>query len=100
MIDILGCQILSVYKLPGKLVKVLNESCNGIPGFCEQILFDLLQKDKIYITDHIDSLEQESNLIEGDPEKLLRNSSSNKSLFKNLFSRRKRTCFFSYLSFT
>jgi hypothetical protein len=85
----LGCQILSVHKLPGKLVKVLNESCNGIPGFCEQILFDLLQKDQIYITDNIDSSEQESNLIEGDPEKLLRNFPINKSLFKNLFSRRK-----------
>jgi hypothetical protein len=24
-----GCQILSVHKLPSKLVKVLNESCNG-----------------------------------------------------------------------
>ncbi len=86
----LGCQILSVHKIPGKLVKVLNESCNGIPGFCEQILFDLLLKDKIYITNHIDSSEQISNLIEGDADKLLHNSSTKPSLFKTLFSRRKQ----------
>lgn len=70
-------------------MKILNESCNGIPGFCEQILFDLVQKDKIYITDHMDSSDHQSNLIEGDPEKLLRNSPLNKSLFRTLFSRRK-----------
>ena len=85
-----GCQLLSVHKLPSKLVKILNENCNGIPGFCEEILFDLLQKDKIYITDSVDTSSlDDSNLIEGDSEKLLRNCPVNKSLFQTLFSRRK-----------
>jgi hypothetical protein len=100
-----GCQILSVHKLPGKLVKILNENCNGkdevinrtyfpifnlgVPGFCEQILRDLLRRDKIFVTDQINSHEQDLNLIEGDPDKLLRHSPSKNSLFKTLFSRRK-----------
>ena len=70
-------------------MKILNENCNGIPGFCEEILFDLLQKDKIYITDDLNTFDQDSNLIEGDPEKLLRNAPMNQSLFQTLFSRRK-----------
>ncbi|CAF3977445.1 unnamed protein product, partial [Rotaria sordida] len=37
----------------------------GIPGFCEQILFDLLRKDKIYITQNIESYNEDLNLIEG-----------------------------------
>lgn len=84
-----GCQLLSVHKLPSKLVKILNENCNGIPGFCEEILFDLLQKDKIHITDDLNLSDHDSNLIEGDPDKLLRNAPMNRSLFQTLFSRRK-----------
>ncbi|CAF1389806.1 unnamed protein product, partial [Adineta steineri] len=86
----LGCQILSVHKLPAKLVKVLNESCNGIPGFCEQILFDLLRKDKIFIVNTTDIYDQDSNLIEGDADKLLVNSPIKTSLLKSLFSRHKQ----------
>ncbi|CAF3374726.1 unnamed protein product [Rotaria socialis] len=86
----LACQILSVHKVPTKIVKVLNESCNGIPGFCEQILFDLLSKDKIYITNNTDAEDEESNLIEGDADKLIVNSSMQNSLSKSLFSRRKQ----------
>ncbi|CAF1455405.1 unnamed protein product, partial [Adineta steineri] len=86
----LGCQILSVHKLPAKLVKVLNESCNGIPGFCEQILFDLLRKDKIFIVNTTDTYDQDSNLIEGDADKLLVNSPIKTSLLKSLFSRHKQ----------
>jgi hypothetical protein len=62
----------------------------GVPGFCEQILFDLLYQDKIYFTTDINSHEKDSNLIEGDTDKLLRNSSIKTSLFKTLFSRRKQ----------
>ena len=43
--------MLCVHRVPVKLVKVFNEICNGIPGFCEQILFDLLNKNEIYIVD-------------------------------------------------
>ncbi|CAF1403209.1 unnamed protein product, partial [Rotaria sordida] len=61
-----------------------------IPGFCEQILFDLLRKDKIYITQNIESYNEDLNLIEGDIDKLLINSSIKNSLFKTLFSRQKQ----------
>ncbi|CAF4723407.1 unnamed protein product, partial [Rotaria socialis] len=61
-----------------------------IPGFCEQILFDLLSKDKIYITNNTDAEDEESNLIEGDADKLIVNSSMQNSLSKSLFSRRKQ----------
>ncbi|CAF1635748.1 unnamed protein product [Adineta ricciae] len=87
----LGCQILSVHKLPAKLIKVLNESCNGVPGFCEQILFDLLRKDKIYVVETTDTDDQDANLTEGDADKLLVNLPSNNSLFQSLFSRRKQS---------
>ncbi|CAF4632879.1 unnamed protein product [Rotaria sp. Silwood1] len=86
----LACQILSVHKIPAKIVKILNESCNGIPGFCEQILFDLLRKDKIYITNNIEINDEDLHLIEGDVDKLLINSLNKISLFKTLFSRRKQ----------
>ncbi|CAF4614568.1 unnamed protein product, partial [Rotaria sp. Silwood1] len=86
----LACQILSVHKIPAKIVKILNESCNGIPGFCEQILFDLLRKDKIYITNNIETNDEDLHLIEGDADKLLINSLNKISLFKTLFSRRKQ----------
>ena len=85
----LGCQILSVYRLPSKLVKVFNESCNGIPGFCEQILYDLLSKDKIYIVDSHYEHDQESSLVEGDADKLLVKQLDRQGLFKTIFSRRK-----------
>ena len=62
----------------------------GIPGFCEQILFDLLRKDKIFIGQADETCEQDSNLVDGDPEKLLVHSSMTPSLFKTLFSRRKQ----------
>ncbi|CAF1138106.1 unnamed protein product [Adineta steineri] len=86
----LGCQMLSVHRLPAKLVKVFNESCNGIPGFCEQIVFDLLSKDKIYIDDNNDSHDQDSGLVEGDPDKILINNPIKTGLFKTFFSRRKQ----------
>ncbi|CAF1469127.1 unnamed protein product [Rotaria sordida] len=88
----LGCQILSVHRIPAKLVKVFNESCNGIPGFCEQILFDLLSKDKIYIVDeeNNNSYNDDSSLIEGDADKLLLNSQIRMGLFKTFFSRRRQ----------
>jgi hypothetical protein len=82
--------MLSVHRFPAKLVKIFNESCNGIPGFCEQILFDLLSKDKIYIVDNNDSHDQDSDLIEGDPDKLLLNNPIKNGLFKTFFSRRKQ----------
>ena len=81
----LGCQMLSAHKIPAKLVKVFNESCNGIPGFCEQILFDLINRDKIYTVDASESHDQDSNLIEGDAEKLLLNSSNRTGLFKTFW---------------
>ncbi|UJR36481.1 hypothetical protein I4U23_029204 [Adineta vaga] len=87
----LGCQILSVYRLPARLVKIFNESCNGIPGFCEQILYDLLNKDQIYISDSKDTQNQDDDLVEGDPDKLCVNYSIKYSLFKSVFSRRKQT---------
>ncbi len=68
----------------------MNNSSLGIPGFCEQILFDLLRKDKIYITSNTDSPDEDSNLIEGDSDKLVVNSPLRNSLFKTLFSRRKQ----------
>ncbi|CAF5132888.1 unnamed protein product, partial [Rotaria sp. Silwood1] len=61
-----------------------------IPGFCEQILFDLLRKDKIYITNNIETNDEDLHLIEGDADKLLINSLNKISLFKTLFSRRKQ----------
>jgi hypothetical protein len=82
--------MLSVHKVPAKLVKIFNESCNGIPGFCEQILFDLLSKDKIYIVDNNDSHDQDSKLIEGDSDKLLLNNPLKIGLFKTFFSHRKQ----------
>jgi len=82
--------MLSVHQVPTKLVKVFNESCNGIPGFCEQILYDLLSKDKIYIVENNDSHDQDSSLIEGDPDKLLLNNPIKIGLFKTFFSRRKQ----------
>ena len=82
--------MLSVHRLPAKLVKIFNESCNGIPGFCEQILFDLLSKDKIYIVDNNDSNGQDSILTEGDTDKLLLNNPIRNGLFKTFFSRRKQ----------
>ena len=82
--------MLSVHCIPAKLVKIFNESCNGTPGFCEQILFDLLSKDKIYIADNNDSHNQDSNLIEGDSDKLLLNYQTRNGLFKTFFSRRKQ----------
>jgi hypothetical protein len=85
----LGCQILSVHRLPNKLVKVFNENCNGIPGFCEQILFDLLSKDKILIASNDVQHDQESSLIDADVDKLICTSSQRTGLFKTLFSRRK-----------
>lgn len=72
------------------MVNVLTENCNGIPGFCEQILFDLLSKEKIYIVNEncqTNSLDQ--SLIEGDAEKLLSNDSSRHGLVKSFFLRRK-----------
>ena len=88
--EFLGCQMLSVHRLPAQLVKILNENCNGIPGFCEQILLDLLSKDKIYIVDHNDSYDQDASLIEGDADKLVLDNSIEIGLFKTLFSRRKQ----------
>ncbi len=88
--EYLGCQMLSVHRLPAKVVKVFNESCNGIPGFCEQILFDLLNKDKIYVVENNDCQGQESSLVEGDAEKLLLNQPIKHGLFKTFFSRRKQ----------
>jgi hypothetical protein len=82
--------MLSVHQVPTKLVKVFNESCNGIPGFCEQILYDLLSKDKIYIVDNNDIQDQDSSLIEGDADKLLLNNPIKLGLFKTFFSRRKQ----------
>ena len=82
--------MLAVHRLPAKLVKIFNESCNGIPGFCEQILLDLLSKDKIYIVDHHDKYDQDPNLIEGDHDKLLSDNSIKVGLFKTLFSSRKQ----------
>jgi hypothetical protein len=83
--------MLSVHRVPLKLVKLFNESCNGIPGFCEQILFDLLSKDKIYVVDNNDNPhDQDSNLIEGDADKLLLNNPIKIGLFKKFFSRRKQ----------
>ena len=90
MTSLLGCQMLSVYRLPSKLTKVFNESCNGIPGFCEQILLDLLSKDKIYIVGEDVSHDQESSLSEGDPEKLLSNTPDRLGLIKTFFARRKQ----------
>ena len=49
----------------------------------------MLHKDKIYITNTIDLHHEDSNLIEGDADKLLRNSPIKNSLFKTLFSYRK-----------
>ncbi|CAF3399020.1 unnamed protein product [Rotaria sp. Silwood1] len=91
----LGCQMLSVHRIPAKLVKVFNESCNGIPGFCEQILFDLLSKDKIYIVEddsnyNHDSYDDDLSLIEGDADKLLLNNPMRIGLFTTFFSRRKQ----------
>ncbi|CAF4061971.1 unnamed protein product [Rotaria sp. Silwood2] len=87
----LACQMLSVHRIPAKLVKVFNESCNGIPGFCEQILFDLLSKDKIYIVeDNNNSYDDDPSLIEGDADKLLLNNPIRIGLFKTFFSRRKQ----------
>jgi hypothetical protein len=88
--EFLGCQMLSVHRLPGKLVKVFNESCNGIPGFCEQILFDLLSKDSIYIANQNEPHDQDADLVEGDADKLLINNPINIGLFKTFFSRRKQ----------
>jgi len=88
----LGCQILSVHQLPSKLIKVFNENCNGVPGFCEQILFDLLSKDKIHtveLNEQIDTTDQD--LIEGDADKLLTNISGKNGLFRSFFSRQKQT---------
>jgi hypothetical protein len=84
--------MLCVHRVPVKLVKVFNEICNGIPGFCEQVLFDLLNQNKIYIVDNNneDVLKQESYLIEGDADKLLSNNPIKNSLFKICFSRRKQ----------
>ncbi|CAF3972584.1 unnamed protein product [Rotaria sp. Silwood2] len=75
-------------RLPGLELRYL--ATLGIPGFCEQILFDLLRKDKIYITNNIETCDEDLNLIEGDADKLLVNSSIKTSLFKTLFSRRKQ----------
>lgn len=83
--------MLSVHKIPAKLVKVFNESCNGIPGFCEQILYDLKNKEKIYIVDANESHDQDSSLIEGDGEKLLLHSSTRHGLFKTFFRGRKHS---------
>jgi len=58
-----------------------------VPGFCEQILLDLLRQDKIYITDSNEN--DDTHLIEGDFDKLIRMPSNQSSLFKSLFSRRK-----------
>ncbi|CAF4030209.1 unnamed protein product, partial [Rotaria magnacalcarata] len=92
----LGCQMLCVHRVPSKVVKVFNESCNGIPGFCEQILLDLLRKDKIYIIDEDDDQthDEDLNLIEGDADKLLLNNRAKIGLFKTLFSRRKQSISF------
>lgn len=83
--------MLSVHRLPNKLVKVFNESCSGIPGFCEQILLDLLSKDKIYIVDDDASHDQDSTLSSGDPEKLLLNTPDRLGVVKTFFSRRKQS---------
>ncbi|CAF3446271.1 unnamed protein product [Rotaria socialis] len=92
----LGCQMLCVHRVPSKVVKVFNESCNGIPGFCEQILLDLLRKDKIYIIDEDGEdgdqrHDEDLNLTEGDADKLLLNNRAKIGLFKTLFSRRKQS---------
>ncbi|CAF1266885.1 unnamed protein product [Adineta ricciae] len=84
----LGCQILSVHRLPEKLVRVFNESCNGIPGFCEQILYDFLGKDKIYITENTNVKDQGIDLVEGDADRLCVNHSQRHSLVKFIFSPR------------
>jgi hypothetical protein len=86
--------MLCVHRVPTKLVKVFNESCNGIPGFCEQISIDLLTKDKIFIIDNNYLHDQDSSLIEGDADKLLLNNPIKVGLFKTFFSRRKQSITF------
>ena len=62
----------------------------GIPGFCEQILFDLLHKEKIYTVESSDVQEHDETVAEGDADKLLLHSSVKTSLFRTLFSRRRQ----------
>lgn len=93
--------MLSVHKIPEKVVKMFNEKCNGIPGFCEQIMFDLLSKDKIYIVEdenngtmnyneNEEGSDDDLRLIEGDADKLLLNNPIQNGLFKTFFSRQKQ----------
>ena len=55
----------------------------GIPGFCEQILIDLLRKEKLII---VENDVDDSSLIEGDS-----SQQTKTSLLKTLFNRRRMT---------
>lgn len=76
--------------MTGGVLRLPSFGTVGIPGFCEQILFDLLRKDKIYIVNSDELPEQDATLVEGDGDKLLRSFPAKNSLFKSLFSRRKQ----------
>lgn len=89
----LACQILSVSRIPTKLIKIFNESCNGIPGFCEQILLDLLSKEKLFVSDKISSDTDEKQFVDGDPEKLVPTRSDRCGLLRTFFSRPKTNSF-------